>query len=181
MKPADSFVIVIKLVSNQLEDVPLGIISILQGVTIWFRLLGENSRTGGVNSTPANTARAELHSMITFHHANSRGSRAGRLRIAHLCVPKQLSSTCHVSFAAAPDTDHEHKFSLTHITHLSDDLSNTHKKFHGRVADQYKSHLSQAKSPNSSRPKRSSLKTSSREKLSLTGIFGRILIKYGKD
>ena len=42
--------------------------------------------TGGVNSTPTNTARTELHSMITFHHANTRGSRAGRLRIAHLCV-----------------------------------------------------------------------------------------------
>ena len=145
--------------------------------------------TGGVNRTPTQSACTDahsvsqhiLHSMTTFHHANTRGSGAGRLRIAHLCVPKQLSSTCHVSFAAAPDTDHEHKFSLTHITHLSDDLSNTHKKFHGRVADQYKSHLSQAKSPNSSRPKRSSLKTSSREKLSLTGIFGRILIKYGKD
>ena len=27
-----------------------------------------------VNSTPKNTARAELHSMITVHHANARGS-----------------------------------------------------------------------------------------------------------
>ena len=27
-----------------------------------------------VNSTPTNTARTELHSMITFHHANTRGS-----------------------------------------------------------------------------------------------------------
>ena len=36
------------------------------------------------------------------------------LKIAHLCVPKQLSSTCHVSFLAAPDTDHKHKFSLTY-------------------------------------------------------------------
>ena len=41
---------------------------------------------GCVNSTPTNTARTELHSMITFHRANTRGSRAGRLRIAHLCV-----------------------------------------------------------------------------------------------
>ena len=64
-----------------------------------------------VINTPTNTARTELHSMITFHHANTRGSRAGRLRIAHLCVPKQLSSTCHVSFLAATDTDHKHKFS----------------------------------------------------------------------
>ena len=70
-----------------------------------------------------NTARAELHSMITFHHANTRGSRAGRLRIAHLCVPE-------VSFLAAPDTDHKYKFSLTHLisfSYLSDSLTNAHK------------------------------------------------------
>ena len=39
---------------------------------------------------------------------------------------KQLSSTCHVSSLAAPDTDHEHKFSLTHFihySHLSDGLT----------------------------------------------------------
>ena len=47
-------------------------------------------RRENVNSTPTNTARAELHSMITFHHANTRGSRTGRLRIAHLCVPKSI-------------------------------------------------------------------------------------------
>ena len=64
-------------------------------------------------STPTNTARTELHSMITFHHANTRGSRAGRLRIAHLCVRKKLSSTCDVSFLAASGTDHKHKFSLS--------------------------------------------------------------------
>ena len=48
-----------------------------------------------VNSTPTNTARADLHSMITFHHANTRGSRAAKLRIAHLCVPKTI--VIHVS------------------------------------------------------------------------------------
>ena len=37
-------------------------------------------------------------------------------KIAHLCVPKQLSSKCHVCFLAAPDTDHKHKFSLTYLT-----------------------------------------------------------------
>ena len=31
---------------------------------------------------------------------------------------KQLSSTCHVSFVAALDTDHKHKFSLTHFIHF---------------------------------------------------------------
>ena len=74
-----------------------------------------------VNSTPTNTARTELHSMTTSLHANTRGSRAGRLRIAH------LSSTCHVSFLAAPDTDHKHKFPLTFLTYLSDSITNTHK------------------------------------------------------
>ena len=32
---------------------------------------------------------------------------------------KLLSSTYHVSFLAAPDTDHKHKFSLTHFIHFS--------------------------------------------------------------
>ena len=87
----------------------VGILCILQGLTTgdikFFSELGpvsvawrKTSRqpTGSLNSTPTNTARTELHSMITFHHANTRGSRAGRLRIAHLCVAKHLSSTCHV-------------------------------------------------------------------------------------
>ena len=68
---------------------------------------------------------------------------------------KQLSSTCHVSFLAATDTDH--KFSLTcliYFSYLSDSLISTHKIngprpiftvrwFHCRVADQHKSHLLQ--------------------------------------
>ena len=80
------------------------------------------------------------------------------LKIAHLCVPQQLSNTCVVSFLAAPDTDHKHKFSLTCLTYISDDLLITPKafwrtihiypaKFHSRVADQHKSHLSQVTSP----------------------------------
>ena len=49
--------------------------------------------------------------------------------------------------------------------------------FHGRVADQHKSHLSQVMSPNRLRtkpstPKQSSLKTSSPEDLSLAGNLG---------
>ena len=88
---------------------------------------------GCVNSTRTNTARTELHSMVTFHHANTRGSRAGRLRIAHLCVLE--TTVIHVSFLAAPDTDHKHKFSLTHFIHLSylsDDLSFTNKPYDSR-------------------------------------------------
>ena len=86
----------------------VGILSILQGLTMSektkFSELGpvsvdcrKTSRkpTESVNSTPTNTARAELHSTITFHHSNTRGSRAGRLRIAHLCVTKTF--VIHVS------------------------------------------------------------------------------------
>ena len=60
----------------------------------WFflRVRTGSQPTGGVHSTPTNTARTELHSMITLHHANTRGSRAAKLRIAHLCVPK---NNCH--------------------------------------------------------------------------------------
>ena len=48
-----------------------------------------------------------LHNMITFHNANTRGSRAQRLRIARNGVLKKIpSSTRHVSFLAAPDIDH---------------------------------------------------------------------------
>ena len=151
----------------------------------WLRLKDH------VNSTPTSTARAELHSMITFHHANTRGSRAGRLRVAHLCVPKQFSSTCCVSFLAAPDSDHKPKFSSTYFTYLYYSLTNTHKivgtrsMFTGRVADQHKSHLSQVTSPNRlrskpSRPKRSNLETLEPEELRLTGILGQIRIKYNK-
>ena len=45
---------------------------------------------------------------------------------------KHLSSTCHVSFLAALDTDNEHKFTLTHFIHssyLSDGLTFTNKPY----------------------------------------------------
>ena len=82
-----------------------------------------------VNRTPTQTACTGAHSvsqyilnrMITFHHANTRDSR---LHI--FCVPKQWSSTCHVSFLAAPN------FSLAYFTNLSDNLTNTHKTFGAR-------------------------------------------------
>ena len=72
----------------------IGILSILQALTIGevFSELGQVSvawrktssqPTEGVNSTPTNTARTDLHSMIPSHHANTRGSSS---RIAHLCV-----------------------------------------------------------------------------------------------
>ena len=84
----------------------IGILSILQTLTTgeFFSELRQFSvawrktssqPTESVNSTPTNTARTELHSMVTFHHANTRGSRAAKLRIAHLyvldCHPRVMS------------------------------------------------------------------------------------------
>ena len=101
-----------------------------------------------------------------------------------MCPSNTLSSTCHFSFLAAPDTDHQHKFSLNYLTYLTDNFTNTHTQdlrytmniypamFHGRVADQHKSHLPQFMSPSSSRPKGSNLKTSSPEKIELDRNLG---------
>ena len=82
----------------------MGILSILQALTIGDFLRVRTSfgclekylqpTDGCVTSAPTNTARTELHSMITFHHVNTRGSRAAKLRIAHLGVPK--TSVIHV-------------------------------------------------------------------------------------
>ena len=145
-------------------------------------------RLYSVNSTPTNTARTELHSMITIHNANTRGSRAAKLRIADLCVPK--TSVIHVSRLIPCRTWHWQQAQvLCHLPLLSFRQSHQHTqdlwytihiclaKFHGRVADQHKSHVLQVMSPNpnrlspkTSRPKRSSLNFSSPEELSLTGI-----------
>ena len=50
-----------------------------------------------------------------------------RTRLAQDCKPwcawNILSSTCHVSFFAAPDTDHQHKLSLTYLSNLTVILS----------------------------------------------------------
>ena len=105
-QPADSFVIVVKVEPDPIGRRATGILSILEALTIgdFFSELGQvpvawrktsKQPTGGVNSTPTNTARTELHSMITFHHANTRGSRAAKFRIGHLCVPKTI--VIHVS------------------------------------------------------------------------------------
>ena len=80
---------------------------------------------------------------------------------------------------------HPLRLSFRRSLQRAHDLRNTMNiypaMFYGRVADQHKSHLSQVMSPNSSRPKRSGLKTSSREQLSLTRILGQIRINYRKD
>ena len=61
-------------------------------ITVELVLQARAKMSENVNSTRTNTARTELHSMITFHHVNTRGSRAGKLRIAHLCV---FLNNCH--------------------------------------------------------------------------------------
>ena len=99
-----------------------------------------------VNITPTNT---ELHSMITFHHANTRGSRAARLRIAHLCVLNKLSCTCHVSFLAASDTAAQaqvlsllsFRLSRQHTQDLRYTMKTYPAMFLCRVADQHKPSL----------------------------------------
>ena len=93
-----------------------------------------------------------LHSRFTFHHVNARGSRAEWLK--PWCAQNSLSSTCYVSFLAAPNTDHQHMFSVTYLSNFSVVLSFTLKPFwrtihiypatiHGGVADPPKSHLPQ--------------------------------------
>ena len=95
-------------------------------------------------------------------------------------------------FLAATDTVHNHKLSLSDFTCLSDALSNTHTTFgtrwiftvrcstaEWRINTNPISHKLWAQNAHRG-PKRSSLKTSSREKLSLKGILARIRIKYRK-
>ena len=149
-----------------------------------------------VNSTPTNTARTELHSMITFHHANTRGSSS---RIAHLCPQNK----CHPHVMSRPLphlTLTTSTSSLSHPFHpLLLPFRGSHHRtqalrlstlkypamFHGRAADQNTSHLSQVMSPNRLRirpstPKISSLKTSSPEELSLTESWDRSVSMTGK-
>ena len=105
----------------------IGILSILQA-----RRLVIFGGSGVVNSTRRNKARTEF-SMITIHQANTRSSSS---RIAHLCVTKKkMSSTCDVSSFAAPDTDHQQKFTLTHsihVSYLSDGVTFAHKPYDSR-------------------------------------------------
>ena len=61
-----------------------------------FGWLAKNLQpTDGRCEQHTHKARTEVHSMITFHHGNTRGSRAGRLRIAHLCALRTI--VIHVS------------------------------------------------------------------------------------
>ena len=65
--------------------------------------------------TPTHTACTDVHSVSAHHPAQSHhfSSREHAwLKFKDLCAKNILSSTRHVSFFAAPDTDHQHKFSL---------------------------------------------------------------------
>ena len=62
-----------------------------------------------------------LHSLITFHHANMRGSS---LRI---CVPKTFCHPRVMSRSLPHLTLHQHKFSLTYLSYLTVILSYTPK------------------------------------------------------
>ena len=108
-----------------------------------------------MDRTPTQTACTDAHSvsqhilnkMITFHRANTRGSRLHIFVSQKSCHPRVMSrSLPHLTM------DHKHK--LSHLPHLSFRRFHQHTqdlwrtihiypaKFHGRVADQHKSHLS---------------------------------------
>ena len=103
---------------------------VLSGGTTFFQGIGVHMN--GPTVLASSTMRSKWFRMITCHHANTSGSRLQSWKAqdcTSLCPKKHLSSTCHVSFFAAPDTDHKHKFSLTYLTYHSDNLTNTPKIF----------------------------------------------------
>ena len=98
------------------------------------------------SSQPTGVCKQYTHKYSTYRvaqhdHISSREHAWLRLQSSglHIFVSlKQLSSTCHVSFLATPDTGHRHKFSLTHIIHfscLSNGLSFTNKPFDSQPLD----------------------------------------------
>ena len=97
--------------------------------------------------------------------------------------PKQLSSTCYVSLLAARDTDHEHKFSLTYLSYLSDGLTNTLKIFGTRSTQipSLRGYEPKTVETNAIETKAIEREDLEPEELSLTGILGQIRIKYRKD
>ena len=141
-----------------------------------------------------------VHCCTAWSHFITRTREAQELEGSglHIFVSlKQSSSTCPVSFLAAPDTIHRHKFSLTCFTCLSNDLSNPHKTFgtrwiftlrcftaEWRINANPISHKLWAQigwdqshrdqSDRAWRPR-------AEKNWALTGFLGRIRIKYWKD
>ena len=65
-----------------------------------------------------------LHSLITFHHASTRGSRAERLQIASLGAPQNsLSSTCPPIIPSSTPTLPD---LLVHVPHLVAEPQSSH-------------------------------------------------------
>ena len=108
-----------------------------KGTMFWRTTAGQNSAAASVMWT--------VHPQIqhiqscTADHISSREHAWLKSCKAQDCTPlcpeKQLSSTCHASSFAAPDTDHKHKFSLTHSIHffyLSGGLTFTNKPHDSR-------------------------------------------------
>ena len=82
--------------------------------------------TGGVNRTPTLTA-------CTDALTRTRVAQGRTAQDLHASVSQNdLSSTCHVSFRAAPDTVHQHKFSHTYLSNLTVVLSHTLKPVDAR-------------------------------------------------
>ena len=75
-----------------------------------------------VNRTPTHAACTDAHSLSAHHTAQSDHFPSREhvwLKFQDLCAENVLSSTRHVSFLAAPDTDHQHMFSLTYLSNLT--------------------------------------------------------------
>ena len=134
-----------------------------------------------MNGTPTNTARTELHSVITFHHANTLKS----------CKAQDCTSVCHQNNCRPRVMSH----SLPHLTlttstsslspisstsHICPTVSPSHTS--PMILNPYILCDVPRQSARSTQiPKRSSLNTSSLEELSLQGILGHIRIKYRID
>ena len=110
--------------------------------------------TGGMNSTPTNTGRTELHSMIAFSSREHAWLKSWTAQDCTSLCPETIVIHESMSRSLPRLTLSTGTSSLTYLTYFSNDLSNPHKTcwytmniyravFHGRVADQHKSHLSQ--------------------------------------
>ena len=144
-KPADSFVIVVKVGPKPIGRRAIGILSIFQTLTTGHNFLRVRTGVGCLEKKPpANrrcggeqyTHKCSTYRVAQHDHFSSREHAWLKSSGLHIFVSlKQLSSTCHVSFFSAPDTDHQHKFSLTHFIHfsyLADGLTFAHKPYDSR-------------------------------------------------
>ena len=141
----------------------IGILSILQALITgdFFSESGQVSVAWKKNLQPTDgwceqysTYRVARHDH--FHHANTRGSRAAMLRIAHFCVPETnvIHASCLVlcrTWHWPPAQNLSHPFHPLLLSFRRSHLCTQAlwfstliypAMFHGRVVDQHKSHLS---------------------------------------